>query len=159
MTNAAKATFSVHAFPSVTRLSTFQVVSTNMLWLEDANLDRRWWISDGRIHMPPHYDQLETTSKILLLCRDSEGVDKKNSGDIHDLCRLVEGPAFGTIDQVRLYDGPLELYYWPAAQDDESNLKTLATAPTRRQFHEVDNDLDYWILENTLETSRIFGSW
>ena len=70
--NAGKATFSAHAFPSVTRLRAFQVVSTEMFWLEDTNLDRRWWISDARIHKPPHYDQLETTPNILLLCGDSE---------------------------------------------------------------------------------------
>lgn len=137
VTNAAQAAYLACAFPSVIKLSTFQVMSLSSkrktFNLDYENLNERNILRNETRRMPYLYirrknSPLETGREMVLQCRNSEGGIKEIFGDYQEICQFLEGSAFRTT---------LSLSRYPAE---------FASSPTAHtagyQFHDFEKKME-----------------
>lgn len=137
VTNVAQAAYLACAFPSVIKLSTFQVMCSSsepeMFNLDYENLNERNILRNETRRMPYLYirrinSTLETDREVVLQCRNSEGGIKTIYGDCQEICQFLEGSAFRTT---------LSLSRYPAE---------FASSPTAHaagyQFHDFEKKME-----------------
>ena len=105
VTDAAQAAYSASAFPSVTKLSTFQVMRLSselgMFNLDYENLNDRDILRNETRRMPYLHIRRKNTPvtvdrEMVLQCRNSEGGIKEIFGDYQEICQFLEGSVFRT---------------------------------------------------------------
>ncbi|MCJ1428299.1 hypothetical protein MMC29_006208 [Sticta canariensis] len=137
VTDAAQGAFSASAFPSVTKLSTFQAMrlssALEMSNLDYENLNERNILRNETRRMPYLYVRRKNSPvvvdrEVVLQCRNSEGGIKEIFGDYQEICHIFEGSAFRT---------SLSLSRYPAE---------FASSPTANaagyQFHDFEKKME-----------------